>query len=931
MTGPRRPGRCDRELHGRRRRQQRACSRLQRGSSTCRPARAGVACAVEFRILGPLEVHARVRCRWRWEASSRARCWPCCCCTPTSRCTSSGWRSRCGARTCRRARSRPCRCTSRGCARRSVTPDVLTTTPAGYRLRVRPDELDAERFARLVEDGRAGAGRGRRRRRRRPCCARRSRCGAGRRWPSSRSSRSRRPRSRAWRSSASPRSRCASRPTSPSGRHAALVGELRQLVAAHPTRERLAGQLMLALYRCGRQADALEAFQAARRRARRGDRRRARAGAAPAAGGDPAPGRLARAAGRGVRAAAGARRRRRAPPLVGRDAELAWLRERWERARAGAGALVALTGRAGSARRRLAAELAGEVHRAGARGRVLRGPRSAGGRSAPRSRARVETLAARRCSSSTMPTRPAPSCARRSRALALAARPCSCWRSRTRALARRADDDARARAARRGGGARDRRPLYAPGGDEDVPADSLLDASDGVPAPRPRGRRPVGAARGGAPRRARSPGGRRRGRAELRSMESELTGDVVELQAARERVATERTTTTRRSCARSRGSRPSTSPTPRTSSGASGSSPSSSPGSSARRCSASSDRRAAASPRSCAPACCPRSRTGVLPGSERLGAGPHPARRAPAARARDATAASATGAACSRSTSSRRRSRPAATSDERAAFVAELATLAQRGGGRRRDRDPRRLLRALRGLPAASPRLLAANHVLVGPMRRDELRRAVECPARARRPARRARARRRAASPTSRAEPGGAAAAVDGAARALAAARRAAPAPRRLRARRRRARRGRAARRGRVRPARRRAARRSRAACVMRLVGLGARRHRRAPPGPARRASRPTRTSRACSRCFTDRRLLTVSAGTVEIAHEALLREWPRLRGWIDEDRDGAADPPRPRVRRARVGAPRPRRGRAVPRRAPGRGAAQWRDARRRR
>ena len=30
---------------------------------------------------------------------------------------------------------------------------------------------------------------------------------------------------------------------------------------------------------------------------------------------------------------------------------------------------------------------------------------------------------------------------------------------------------------------------------------------------------------------------------------------------------------------------------------------------------------------------------------------------------------------------------------------------------------------------------------------------------------------------------------------------------------------------------------------------------------------------------LADRRLLTISAGTVEVAHEALLREWPRLRG----------------------------------------------------
>lgn len=34
-------------------------------------------------------------------------------------------------------------------------------------------------------------------------------------------------------------------------------------------------------------------------------------------------------------------------------------------------------------------------------------------------------------------------------------------------------------------------------------------------------------------------------------------------------------------------------------------------------------------------------------------------------------------------------------------------------------------------------------------------------------------------------------------------------------------------------------------------------------------------------------RLLTASEGGVEVAHEALIREWPRLRGWLDEDRDG--------------------------------------------
>ena len=49
------------------------------------------------------------------------------------------------------------------------------------------------------------------------------------------------------------------------GRHAGLVGELEALVCAHPLRERLWSHLMRALYRCGRQAEALEAYQEARR------------------------------------------------------------------------------------------------------------------------------------------------------------------------------------------------------------------------------------------------------------------------------------------------------------------------------------------------------------------------------------------------------------------------------------------------------------------------------------------------------------------------------------------------------------------------------------------------------------------------------------------------------------------------------------------
>jgi len=49
------------------------------------------------------------------------------------------------------------------------------------------------------------------------------------------------------------------------GRHEDVVGELEALIAAQPLRERPYQHLMLALYRCGRQAEALAVYQSARR------------------------------------------------------------------------------------------------------------------------------------------------------------------------------------------------------------------------------------------------------------------------------------------------------------------------------------------------------------------------------------------------------------------------------------------------------------------------------------------------------------------------------------------------------------------------------------------------------------------------------------------------------------------------------------------
>ena len=91
-------------------------------------------------------------------------------------------------------------------------------------------------------------------------------------------------------------------------------------------------------------------------------------------------------------------------------------------------------------------------------------------------------------------------------------------------------------------------------------------------------------------------------------------------------------------------------------------------------------------------------------------------------------------------------------------------------------------------------------------------------------------------------------------------------------------------------------------------------RRRRAPPPAARRARAHAGRGEVLAE-LADGRLVTVSGEEAEVAHEALLREWPRLRSVARGGRRGPAPASPPRHRRARVGRARPRPRRALPRR----------------
>ena len=151
------------------------------------------------------------------------------------------------------------------------------------------------------------------------------------------------------------------------GGHSDVVGELEALIGENPLRERLRGQLMLALYRCERQADALQAYQDARRRLveelgiepgqRLRDLERAILAQDPALQLPP------------LEAAEPPPELGASGQLVGRDAEVDWLRGQWRHSHGGAGRLVLIAGPDGMGKTRIAAELAAEAHREG--GEVL--------------------------------------------------------------------------------------------------------------------------------------------------------------------------------------------------------------------------------------------------------------------------------------------------------------------------------------------------------------------------------------------------------------------------------------------------------------------------------------------------------------------------------------------------------------------------------
>ncbi len=148
--------------------------------------------------------------------------------------------------------------------RKSLGKSLIETRPPGYVISIDPDRLDLSRFERLLNEGREALARGE------PTTASSVLTDALELWRGPPLA------DFAYESFAEPEiSRLEElRLTALElrieadlslGRHVELVGELELLVAQHPLRERLRADLMLALYRAGRQAEALQTYQDGKR------------------------------------------------------------------------------------------------------------------------------------------------------------------------------------------------------------------------------------------------------------------------------------------------------------------------------------------------------------------------------------------------------------------------------------------------------------------------------------------------------------------------------------------------------------------------------------------------------------------------------------------------------------------------------------------
>ena len=152
----------------------------------------------------------------------------------------------------------------RGRSGRDEADSVLVTRAPGYVLRVEPGELDTDRFEQLVEEGRRAIAAGH------PQLAARTLLEGLALWrgpaladfATESFAQAEIVRLEEGRVSALEERIDADLTL---GRHTELIGELESLVAEYPLRERLRGQLMLALYRSGRQVEALAVYRDARR------------------------------------------------------------------------------------------------------------------------------------------------------------------------------------------------------------------------------------------------------------------------------------------------------------------------------------------------------------------------------------------------------------------------------------------------------------------------------------------------------------------------------------------------------------------------------------------------------------------------------------------------------------------------------------------